>query len=169
MGADVALAVADLLALVADEAAEAPGLDGDALGDDLLHIAFGVEVCEYAGAVGEPLALALEVGDDGGDGVDAGLRSVVAGDGFAFVGLRSAGSSAHSARLAHTFCFGKRLMAALWRAVRFSFFGFGLRDDSRIAQRLCVRVGGGAADKWSIAARSSLMSGCAGSPAFDIG
>jgi hypothetical protein len=68
---EAALAVADLLAPVADEAAEAPGFDGDALGDDLLHVAVRFQVSEDAGAVSEPLGLALDLGEDGRDGVDA--------------------------------------------------------------------------------------------------
>ncbi len=87
---DVALAVADLLAFVADEAAEAPGDEGDALGVDLLQVAVGFEVVEDAGAVGEPLGLALDLGEDGRDGVDAVGGGVVAGDGFAFCGPGSA-------------------------------------------------------------------------------
>src|SRR5207237_10391295 len=68
---DVALAVANLLALVADEAAEAPGLNGDALGDDLLHVAVGLKVFADAGAMRLPVALTLEGGCVGRDGVDA--------------------------------------------------------------------------------------------------
>ena len=85
VGHEAALAVADVLAFEADEAAEAPGVEGDALGDDLLDVAVGVEVREDAGAVGEPFGLALDLGEDGRDGVDAVGGGVVAGDGFAFV------------------------------------------------------------------------------------
>ena len=53
-------------------------LDGDALGDDLLHVAFGLEVCEDLSVMGSPVALSLEGGDDGGDRVDARLGGVEA-------------------------------------------------------------------------------------------
>ena len=133
---DVALAIAYLLAFVADEAAEAPGLDGDALGDDLLHVAFGLEVVEDAGAVGLPLGLALEGGDDGGDGVDAELGGVEAGDGFAFVGLWSVRIWCHGWRIAG--CGGdlKGVDGTGADGSSFFVFEFGLRDDSRIGLQL---------------------------------
>ena len=65
-----------------NEAAEAPGVEGDELGDDLLDVAVGLEVVEDADAVGEPVGLALDPREDGRDGVDAVGGGIVAGDGL---------------------------------------------------------------------------------------
>jgi len=93
-----------------------------------------------AGAVGEPVGLALDSREDGRDGVDAVPGGVEAGDGFAFRGLRTAWSLLHGWRVEEgvgdlqegdgTNLGGGRSSSFL------RFLGLGYHDDSRISHHV---------------------------------
>jgi len=83
---DAGLAVADLLALVADEALEAPEDEGDALSERFFEVVRWVDGAKDALAVFEPLVFFPDLGEDAGLGVEAELCGVVAGDRLAFGG-----------------------------------------------------------------------------------
>lgn len=84
MFADVVLANFDLFPLVADEALEAPEVEGDTFDEGLFEVVGRAGGSEDAAAVFEPLVLDLDVTQDGGFRVEAELGSVEAGDGVAF-------------------------------------------------------------------------------------
>jgi hypothetical protein len=67
------------VALEADQAVEAPEGEGDAVGQDELEVADGVEGLELAGEVGFPVRLLLDLGEDRVSGEDAVAKGVARG------------------------------------------------------------------------------------------
>src|SRR3990170_6725152 len=80
----------DHLALVSLEAVEAPEDGGDALGEDGLEVAVGLEGVHGAAEVSVPLRAVFEVGDEGAVGEDAVLDGVAARPRFAGWGVGAA-------------------------------------------------------------------------------